>query len=175
VLRHFLSRKVAPVALPLHASRVEPSASARTLKRRARSANLRCSARVGAGATAVPLTAVTALADQDLPAAVRSRTAKNSIPLVDHRCPARQFLDRRREAGDTTSTSRDHAAPRKLGSLLRAFFLLSGATLYPSSAQLAQIGAQFWLSLALCAGITRFLPAVDTHVGVLPLRGNLRE
>jgi hypothetical protein len=129
VLRHFLSREVAPVALPLHACRVEPSASVCTLKRRACSANLRRSARGRARAPAVPLTAVAALADQDLPPAIRPRTAENSIPLVDHRRPARQFLDKRREAGDTTSTSRDHAAPRKLGSLLRAFFFLSGATL----------------------------------------------
>ena len=43
--------------------------------------------------------------------------------------PARQFLDKRRESSDRQSTSRDHAAPRKLGPRIRAFVFSGGRDL----------------------------------------------
>jgi hypothetical protein len=110
--------------MPLHACRVQPRSPLAALERSASCANALLPTQPSAFAAAVPLPPITALADQHLPTAGGPRTAEDPIPLVDHRRPARQFLDRRREASDTTSSSRDHAAPRKLGPLIRAFFLL---------------------------------------------------
>jgi hypothetical protein len=113
--------------MPLHPSSVKSSAPRRALKRSAGRTDQRRSTCPRTVTPAVALTALAALANEYLPPALGPRTIEDPIPLVDHRRPARQFLDKRREASDTTSSSRDHAAPRKLGPLIRAFFLLWGA------------------------------------------------
>lgn len=110
--------------MPLHPSSVKSSAPRRALKRSAGRTDQRRSTCPRTVTPAVALTALAALANEYLSPALGPRTTEDPIPLVDHRRPARQFLDKRREASDTTSSSRDHAAPRKLGPLIRAFFLL---------------------------------------------------
>lgn len=147
MLRHELRRKVAPIAVSLHPCCVQPRPSSRTLKSRASCANLSNPARACTLQTAVPLPPIAPRANPNLPPAPRLRTTEDSIPLVDHRRPARQFLDKRRESIDTVITvARPRGAPESsdLESGLSPY--LAGAALYPPSWR----RAEFWRpSLAL--------------------------
>jgi hypothetical protein len=112
VLRHELRGKVAPIAMSLHARRVQSGAPPCALKRRPGSLNLYRPACSCARASAVALPSITPLANPNLPPASRPRTTKDPIPLVDHQRPARQFLDKRRESIDTVTTvARPRGAP----------------------------------------------------------------
>jgi hypothetical protein len=126
LLRHFLRGKFGPVSASLHPLRVQPSAPWRALEPSASAPDLLGSALDRALPTAVTLTAITASAQGHLHLAGRAQAIENPIPLVDHQRPACQFLDKRREASDTPTPSRDHAAPLKARTAIRAF-AFSGA------------------------------------------------
>jgi hypothetical protein len=87
VLRHFLNRKVAPIAMPLHPSSVKSSTPRRALKRSAGRTDQRRSTCPRTVTPAVALTALAALANEYLPPALGPRTIEDPIPLVDHRAP----------------------------------------------------------------------------------------
>jgi hypothetical protein len=91
VLRHFLCRKVAPIAMPLHACCVKPRSPWRALKRGSGGPNLGCPALPSTLTPAVALTPIARLAHQDLNPARPPGTRENPIPLFDHSAPLAVF------------------------------------------------------------------------------------
>jgi hypothetical protein len=83
VLRHYLCREVAPIAMTLAASGVQLGASRRALERRARLSDLLAALLLGALRAAIALPAIAAPADQDLPPARRPRAVEQAERL-DH-------------------------------------------------------------------------------------------
>ena len=124
-MRHFLRRKLGPVSASLHATGVETRASRRALKPSTGGSHLLGTAPLCTLPTAVTLTPITASAKRHLNVATRTQAIEDPIPLVDHPRPACQFLDKRRGASDTSTQSRDHAAPSKARTAIRAFGFLA--------------------------------------------------
>jgi hypothetical protein len=83
VLRHYLRRKVAPIAVALAASGVQPSASRRALERGAGLSDLLAALVIGARSAAVALPAITTWADQNQQPTRRPRAVEHAEGL-DH-------------------------------------------------------------------------------------------
>jgi hypothetical protein len=84
VLRHYLRRKVAPIAVALTARGVQPGAPRRTLEGCASRSNLLAPLAISAIGPAIALPLIAGTADQDLPATRRPRAVEHPERLVDH-------------------------------------------------------------------------------------------
>jgi hypothetical protein len=127
-LRHFLGGKFGPVSASLHPTRVETSAARRALKPGTSAPHLLGTTLPSALRAAVPLTPITATAKRHLNVATRTQAIENPIPLVDHPPPLASFWTSAARRAISTP-SRDHAAPLKARSAIRAFAFSGGQRL----------------------------------------------